>query len=163
MIRLVVAAALTVATFAAVVPAVDDARATRTDAAIERAVDRIDRAGRSLATTEDATPTRERAATRRITVRLPRASLTAAQPSFVAVGGRPEGPGNRSAVTFALAESPTRLRGLSLPVPVRTPAGPVVLREPGRRSVSLALVGAAERPTLVVTRRSPGASGTAAT
>ncbi|RLM59559.1 hypothetical protein DVK02_02120 [Halobellus sp. Atlit-31R] len=157
MIRIVVAAMLAVATLAAVVPAVDHARAKSTDATIESAVDRFERAGRTLATTEDATTKRSWAATRRVTVRLPRRSLTAARPAFVAVGGRPGGPGNRSVVAFALASSPTRLRGLSLPIPIRTPAGPVVVREPGRTSVSLALVRQRGRggPELFVAREPP--------
>jgi hypothetical protein len=153
-IRLVVAAVLIVATLAAALPAIDDARATRTDAEIERAVDRLERAGAHLAASEDATPTREQAATRRLEFAIPAASLTTARPSFVAVGGRPGGPGNRSVVTYAVASSPTRLRGLALPVPVRTPNGPVVFRERGRHAVSLSLVGETGRPALVVERDS---------
>ena len=153
MIRLVVAAVLTVATFAAAVPAIDDARATRTDAVIQGTTDRLERAGQRLATTEDATETRELAATRVVTVGLPARSLTAAQPSFVAVGGPPGGPGNRSVITHAVS-STTRRHHLRLPVPVRTPNGPVVVREPGRHVVSLALVSGPDGPELVVTRRS---------
>jgi hypothetical protein len=151
-IRLVVAAVLTVATLAAALPAIDDARATRTDAEIESAIDRMERAGTHLAASEDATPTRDRAAVRRVEFALPGASLSTARPAFVAVGGRPDGPGNRSVVTYASASSPTRLRELSLPVPVRTPNGPVVFRERGRHAVSFALVGQAGRPAVVVTR-----------
>lgn len=151
MIRLVVAAALTVATLAVALPAVDDARATRTDAMIGGTVDRIDRAGRALATTEDATATRATAATRRVEFRLPAGSVTAAQPRFVAVGGPLDGPGDRPTVTYAVSPS-TRRRHLGLPVPVRTPGGPVVFREPGRHAVSLALVRGDDGPELVVTR-----------
>jgi len=150
-IRLVVAAALAVATLAIALPAVDDARATRTDAAIEGTVDRLDRAGRALAASEDAAPTRATAATRRVEFTLPAGSVTAARPAFVAVGGPPDGPGNRSTVTYAVS-SPTRRRHLRLPVPVHTPDGPVVFREPGRHAVSLALVRGADGPELVVTR-----------
>lgn len=151
MIRLVVAAVLTLATFAAALPAIDDARATRTDAVIQGTTDRLERAGQSLATTEDATDTPELAATRRVELALPARSLTAAQPSFVAVGGPPGGPGNRPVVTYAVS-STTRRHHLSLPVPVRTPDGPVVVREPGRHAVSLGLVSGPDGPQLVVTR-----------
>lgn len=151
MIRLVVAAVLTVATFAAALPAVDDARASRTDAVIQGTTDRLERAGRSLATTEDATQTRALAATRRVGLTLPSRSFTAAQPSFVAVGGPPGGPGNRSVVTYAVS-STTRRHHLPLPIPVRTPDGPVVVREPGRHAVSLALVSGPDGPELIVTR-----------
>ncbi|MFB6091163.1 MAG: hypothetical protein ABEJ97_08905 [Halobellus sp.] len=152
MIRLVVAAALAVATLAAAVPAVDDARATRTAADLEAFGDRLDRAGRALAATSDAAPSHDRAATRGVAFAFPRASWTTASPAFVAVGGRPGGPGNRSVVAYALPSSPTRLRALSLPVPVRTPSGPVVFRGGGRRTVSLALVADADAggPVIVV-------------
>jgi len=151
-IRLVVAAVLTVATLAAAFPAIDDARGTGTDAALSGATDRIERAGQALATSEDATLSRSHAATRRVEFRIPTPSLTTARPSFVAIGGKPGGPGNRSLVAYGVDSSPTRLRGLSLPVPVRTPEGPVVFEATGRHAVSLALVGSDGRPALVVTR-----------
>ena len=152
MIRLVVAAVLTVATLSVALPAVDDARAIRTDAELEGSVDRIERAGRSLATSEDATATRAYAATRRVAFRIPRASLTTARPAFVAIGGRPGGPGNRPVVAFAVGGSSTRLRGLTLPVPVSTPDGPVVFTAADRHAVDVALVDDTGSPTLVVTR-----------
>lgn len=151
MIRLVVAVALAVATLAVALPAVEDARAARADAVIEGTVDRVERAGRALATTEDATATRAMAATRRVELRLPAGSVAAARPEFVAVGGGPDGPGDRPIVTYAVS-SPTRLRHLRLPVPVRTPGGPVVFREPGRHAVTLSLVRGDTGPELVVTR-----------
>ncbi|WP_144901790.1 DUF7311 family protein [Halobellus captivus] len=152
MIRLVVAAVLTVATLAAAMPAIDDARATGTDAKLEGTIDRIERAGRALATGEDATSRRSHAATRRVTVRFPRASLTTARPSFVAVGGKPDGPGNRSTVVYGPSTGSTRLRSLSIPTPVRTPDGPVVFEATGRHAVSIALVADRGQPVLVVTR-----------
>jgi hypothetical protein len=151
MIRLVVAAALAVATLAVAFPAIDDARATRTDVMIEGTADRLERAGRALATTEDATTTRATAATRRVEFTLPAGSITAARPAFVAVGGPPDGPGNRSTVTYAVS-SPTHRHHLRIPVPVRTPEGPVVFRESGRHAVSVALVRGDDGPEVVVTR-----------
>ena len=151
MIRLVVAAVLTVATFAAALPAIDDARATRTDAVVQGTADRLERTGRSLATTEDATETRALAATRVVGLTLPSRSFTAAQPSFVAVGGTPGGPGNRSVVTYTVS-STTRRRHVPLPVPIRTPDGPVVFRDPGRHAVSLGLVSGSDGLRLVITR-----------
>lgn len=151
MIRLVVAAALAVATFAVAAPAVDDARAARTVDDIGAFGDRLDRAGRALAATNDAAE-RGQAATRRVALSIPRASWTADTPAFVAVGGRPGGPGNRSVLAYALPASPTHRRALSLPVPVRTPAGPVVFRGGGRKTVSLALVAGADGPRLEITR-----------
>ncbi|WP_336022034.1 DUF7311 family protein [Halobellus salinisoli] len=152
MIRLVVAAVLTVATLAAALPAIDDARATGTDRELAGTVDRIERAGAALAATEDATPRRSQAAVRRVAVRLPKASLATARPAFVAIGGKPDGAGNRSLVAYGSSSGSTRLRGLSLPVPVRTPNGPVVFEATGRHAVSLALVVDGGRPVIVVTR-----------
>ncbi len=154
MIRLVVAAALTVATLAVALPAVDDARAARTDAEVGAVADRLERAARTLATTQDATATRARAATRRVEFTLPGRSVAAVRPGFVAVGGPPDGPGGRPTLTYAVS-SPTRRRHLRLPVPVRTPDGPVVFREPGRHAVSVALVQTHGGPEIVVTR-APG-------
>jgi hypothetical protein len=155
-IRLVVAAVLTVATLAAALPAVENASATHTTDRIESAADRIERAGRGLASTNDAVETRRSAATRRVAVSIPQESWTTAAPAFVAVGGRPGGPGNRSVVTYALRSSPTRIRGLSLPVRIRTPTGPIVFRTSGRHVVSLALVVDDRGPTLVAARGSGG-------
>ncbi len=149
MIRVVVAAVLAIATLALAVPAIDDARTARTGATVEGTVDRIEHAGRTLATTEDATATRAMAATRRVEFRLPERSIAAAQLRFVAVGGPPDGPGDRPTVTYAVSSSPRR-RHLGLPVPVRTPEGPVVFREPGRHTVALALVRGEGGPKLVV-------------
>lgn len=155
MIRLVVAVALAVATLAVALPAVDDARTTRTDAAIAGTVDRMERAARALAITEDATAARATAATRRVGITLPARALTAARPAFVAVGGPPDGPGNRSTITYAVS-STTRRRHLRIPVPVRTPGGPVVFRASGRHAVSLALVCGDDGPAVVVTRAPAG-------
>lgn len=155
MIRLVVAVALAVATLAVAAPAVDHARAARAADDVAAFGDRLDRAGRSLAATNDAAAS-GRAATRRVGLALPRASWTTASPAFVAVGGRPGGPGNRSVLAYAPPASPTRLRALSLPVPVRTPAGPVVFRGGGRRAVSIALVAGSDGPILEVTRAGGG-------
>ncbi|MFA1610474.1 DUF7311 family protein [Halobellus rubicundus] len=154
MIRLVVAAALAVAMVAAAAPAVEDAQATRTADTVEAFGDRLDRAGRSLAATSDSATSVDLAATRGVAFTYPGASWTTARPAFVAVGGRPGGSGNRSVLAYALPSSPTRLRALSLPVPVRTPTGPVVFRGRGRQTVSLALVAGADGdgPALVIGR-----------
>jgi hypothetical protein len=136
---------------AAALPAIDDARAGRTAAVIEGTVDRLERVGRSLATSEDAVGSRQLAATRLVEFGLPSRSLTAARAPFVSVGGPPDGPGNRSTVTYAVSAS-TRRRHLRLPVPVRTPDGPVVFRDSGRHAVSIALVRRADGPELVVSR-----------
>lgn len=152
MIRLVVAVVLTVATFAAAAPAIESARATATDAEIEATIERVERAGQALATTEDATPTPSLAASRRVEFQLPAASLTTAAVSFVAVGGKPGGPGNRSVVAYGTTSGSTRLRALSLPIPVRTPVGPVVFRDSGRHAVSLSLVRDEGQPVVRLTR-----------
>lgn len=154
MLRLLLAATLSVALLAAALPAVGDARAERTASSLDVAVDRLDRAGRSLALTEDAATDPERAPRRAVSVRIPARSWTAADVRYVAVGGTPDGPGNRSVVAYAVGDAPGRERRLSLPVPVRTPDGPVTVSGPGGRGVSLtlSLVRSAAGPTLVVGR-----------
>ncbi|WP_197428149.1 hypothetical protein [Halogeometricum sp. CBA1124] len=84
---------------------------------------------------------------------------TTAGVRFVAVGGPPDGPGNRSVVTYAVGDGRPTTRRLSVPLPLRTPDGPVVL--PGaRRPVGDGVAPATPAgPVLVVGR--PTADGAA--
>ena len=83
MIRAVLAVSLSAALVAAVAPAIEDARAARTERLVERDLDRIERAAASLVH-ED-----EPGARRTLTVSLPSESPTAAGVEFVAIGGLP--------------------------------------------------------------------------
>lgn len=150
-IRVLLAAVLAAAVLGASLPAVADARADRTATSVDAAVDRLDAAGSTLAHGSDPTSDPETAPTRRATFSLPAPTWTSAGVAYVAVGGVPGGPGNRSVVAYAVGDR-ERTRHLSLPVPVRTPAGPVVLRGRGDRSVSLSLLRTVDGPVLVVGR-----------
>ncbi|MDS0297965.1 hypothetical protein NDI76_04355 [Halogeometricum sp. S1BR25-6] len=156
MLRVVLAAVLATAVLVASLPAVEDARADRTATALDTSIARLSAAGSALAVGSDATSDPAVAPRRAVVLSLPRPTWTAAAVEYVAVGGSPGGPGNRSVVTYAVEGGGETRRLLSLPVPVRTPGGPVVLRGRGERSVSLSLraTGEGDAPVLVVGRGS---------
>lgn len=156
MLRLLLAAALSAALLATVLPAVDDARTDRTASSLSVAAERLDRAGRALSLAEDATADPSTAPRRSVAVSVPARSWTAAAVRYFSVGGPPDGDGNRSVVVYAAGDGPRREHRLSVPVPVRTPDGPVVVRGPGRRRVTLTL-SLVRRPSgPVVTVGRPG-------
>ncbi|SFR37694.1 DUF7311 family protein [Halogeometricum limi] len=152
MIRVVLAAVLTTAVLGASLPAVEDARADRASTAVDADVERLSAAGSSLAHGSDPTRDPATAPTRTETVTLPPPTWSSAELAYVAVGGSPNGPGNRSVVTYAVDDGPETSRRLSLPLPISTPDGPVVLRGRGDRTVSLSLLTSVDGPVLVVGR-----------
>lgn len=132
MIRVVLAVLLTVALLAAVTPAVDEGRETRTAIHLDRATDRIERAARSLRAHEDPTPPGVGGARRLVSVRLPERSWTAVDASLWIDG-------ERDLIGYRLGDGPphrTRVRGLDL----QTPDGSVVFEGSGRRRLVLSLV-----------------------
>lgn len=132
MIRVVLAVLLTVALLAAVTPAVDEGRTTRTAIHLDRVTDRIDRAARSLRAHEDPTRPGVAGARRIVRFRLPGRSWTA-------VGQRLWIDGRRDLIGYRLDGARARrttLRGLDL----RTPDGRVVFEGSGRRRLVLSLV-----------------------
>lgn len=143
MIRVVLAVCLTVALLAAVTPAVDEGRETRTAIHLDRVAERIDRAARSLHAHEDPTPPDVAGARRIVRFDLPARSWTA-------VGARLWIDGERDAIGYRLDGRPaqrTRLRGIDL----RTPAGRVVFDGAARYRLDLSLVRA-DGVGVVVTR-----------
>jgi hypothetical protein len=131
-IRTVLAVCLTVALLAAVTPAVDEGRERRTAIHLDRAVDRIDRAVRSLQAHEDPTAPGVAGARRIVGVRLPERSWTA-------VGARLWIDGERDLIGYRLdgrRAHRTRLPGVDL----RTPDGRVVVEGGSRRRLELSLV-----------------------
>jgi hypothetical protein len=131
-IRTVLAVLLTVALLAAVMPAVDEGRERRTAIHLDRVVDRIDRAARSLRAHEDPTARGVVGARRIVIVRLPERSWTA-------VGARLWIDGERDLIGYRLGEE--RTRRTRLPgVDLRTPNGRVVLDGGSRRRLELSLV-----------------------
>lgn len=152
MLRVVLAAVLATAVLGASLPAVEDARADRTATALDASIAELSASGSALAVGNDAPSDPAVAPTRTVAFSLPRPTWTAAAVEYVAVGGSPGGPGNRSAVTYATEGGGEARRLLSVPVPVRTPGGPVVFRGHGERTVSLSLRATAGGPALVVGR-----------
>ena len=132
MIRAVLAVLLTVALLAAVTPAVDEGRERRTAIHLDRAVDRIERAARSLHAHEDPTAPGVAGARRLVGVHLPERSWTA-------VGARLWIDGERDLIGYRLDGG--RTRRTRLPgVDLRTPDGRVVLDGGSRRRLELSLV-----------------------
>ncbi|ADQ68024.1 hypothetical protein C499_16117 [Halogeometricum borinquense DSM 11551] len=156
MIRVVLAAVLAVAVLGASLPAVEDARADRTATRVDTSVERLSAAGSALAYGSDATSDAAVAPTRTVTFSLPSPTWTSAGIDYVAVGGQPGGQGNRSVVTYAVAGGTEITRRLSLPVALRTPNGPIVLRGYGDRPISVALRRTADGPVLVASRAYSG-------
>jgi hypothetical protein len=151
-IRLLLAVAVTVALLAVVLPAVEDARAYRTATAIDADAERLSRAVDSLAYGDDPTPSTETAPRRIVRFSVPPRSWTAADVRYVAVGGRPGTAGSRPVVAYAFSGGRETERRLPLPVPILTPGGPVVLREPGSHALSVSLVARGDGPVVVVRR-----------
>ncbi|WP_049935823.1 DUF7311 family protein [Haloplanus natans] len=143
MIRAVLAVCLTVALLAAVTPAVDEGRETRTAIHLDRVVDRIDRAAWSLRAHEDPTRPPVASARRIVRFRLP-------QRSWTAVGASLWIDGDADVVGYRLdgqRTHRTRLRGIDL----RTPDGRVVFDGSSRYRLVLSLVRS-EGVGVVVTR-----------
>ncbi|MFB6256764.1 MAG: hypothetical protein ABEH58_08600 [Haloplanus sp.] len=132
MIRAVLAVCLTVALLAAVTPAIDEGRETRTAIHLDRVVDRIDRAAWSLRAHEDPTRPNVTGARRIVRFRLPQSSWTAIGASLWVDGGD-------DIVGYRLdghRTHRTRFRGIDL----RTSDGRVVFNGSGRYRLVLSLV-----------------------
>jgi hypothetical protein len=142
-IRVVLAACLTVALLAAVTPAVDEGRETRTAVQMDRVVERIERAARSLSAHEDPTRPGVTGPRRIVRFRLPGRSWTA-------VGVRLWVDGTNDTVGYRLDGHRARrtpLRGIDL----RTPGDRVVVGRSSRHRLVLSLVRS-EGIGVVVTR-----------
>jgi hypothetical protein len=100
-LRVVLGVALAAALLAATTPALDDARATRTERLAERELDRVARAAVTLASEEAP------GARRTLTVSLPGDSPTA-RPLAVALGGVPDGEEGPAGGGTAVADTAER-------------------------------------------------------
>lgn len=126
MIRVLLAVTLAAALLAASLPAVESAAADRTDAALNRDIDRLQTIGESLLASEDI------GARRTLTVSLSAERLTTAGVSSFTIACRPV-----CAVRYELTGRPVQTRTLSLPL--ATPDGPIRLSGPGEHRLSLGL------------------------
>jgi hypothetical protein len=131
-IRIVLAVVLTVALFATVLPAVEEGRTTRTAILMDDVVDRLERAARSLRAHEDPVRTGLTPARRTVRFRLP-------SRSWSTVGASLRVDGRDDAVTYRLdGRRPHRVPISG--VDIRTPGGPVVVRDPGTHRLVLELI-----------------------
>ncbi|WP_135827953.1 DUF7311 family protein [Halorussus halobius] len=163
MLRLVLGVALAAALLGAVAPALEDARATRTDRLAARELDRVAAAAESLA--------REEApgARRTLDLSLPGDSPTTAPLAFVALGGVPSGEtapvdrrgartdDERGVLAYRLAGGPVEVRRVGLDLRAggdgtrgESDSRALVLRGGGTYHLTLRLVRNRGRPTVAV-------------
>ncbi|MFB6304949.1 MAG: hypothetical protein ABEH47_07270 [Haloferacaceae archaeon] len=149
MIRVLLVAALTVALAGVAFAAVDDGRVERTATRLDAATDRLSRTAELLVDRDDPTARGVPGARRVVAVALPERSLASASVDTFAVNGSDGAAGPGGWVRYRVRGArPTRVR---VPVDLRTPGGPVVLRGSGRRRLVLRLV--IGDPTGVLVRR----------
>jgi hypothetical protein len=135
-----------------------EARADRTDSALDATTTRLTDAAATLAATEDPVPATVPGASRTVTVTLPRAGLADAEVSYFSIGGSP-GALEPSTVAYRVAGRPprrveTRVRFLTGPRPL--------VLSPGRHALRLTLVDQGAGVGVRVTRlhRSTGRTET---
>lgn len=126
MIRALLAVSLAAALLAAALPAVESAAADRTVAALDRDVDRLERAGESLRAADDP------GARRIVAVSVPADSLVAVGVDAFVVSCEAA-----CAVRYSLANGATRTRRLAFPL--STPDGSVRFGTPGDHRLRLGL------------------------
>lgn len=141
MIRAVLAAVVAAALLAAALPAVESVRTDRTSAAMERSVERIERAGNGLLASDAA----DAGARRVVSVSLPARSLASAGVERFTVSCSPD-----CAVRYRLAGGLAE-RHRVRSVPLATPEGPVRFSKPGTHRLALGL--ARENGSRIVTVR----------
>ncbi len=133
MIRVVLAVVLLVTVTGVALSTVETGRRDRTAPRLDTGVERVERAARLLVDRDDPTAASVPGASRLVTLRLPARSLANAGVARVALRGADD------EVRYRLNGGRTRRHGL--PVDLRTPGGPVVLRAAGRHCLRLGLVG----------------------
>lgn len=135
LLTVIVAAAL----LGASLPAVDDARTSRSETRLDTAAVRVGEAATALAANEDPVPVGEQGASRTLLVRLPSGSFAEARTAYLSVGGLPNAsaPTTPTTLGYRVAGQPPRQREAS--VPLFTDAKPLVLG-PGTHRLRLTLV-----------------------
>ncbi len=137
MIRALLAVVLAAALLSASLPAVESAAADRTASALDREVDRIERAGASLLAEDDP------GGRRVLSVSLPGGSLVAAGVDSLTIRCRPN-----CVVRYALDTGAVRTRRLD--ARFVTPDGPVQFGTPGDHRLVLRLAEGDEGPIVTV-------------
>jgi hypothetical protein len=125
-IRALLAVALAAALLAASMPAIESAATDRTAAALDRDIERIERAGRSLLAEDDP------GARRVLTVKLPTDSLSSAGVDSFTIDCSAH-----CEIRYRLDSGWSRTRRLT--IPLTTPEGPIRLGSPGEHRLWLRL------------------------
>lgn len=155
MIRVLLAAILTVALAGVAMGAIERGRVDRTATHLDAAADRLVRTAELLVARDDPTADGVPGARRVLQLDLPERSLGAAAVGAFAVNGSDGASAAGGWVRYRVRGA--RAVRVRVPVDLRTPDGPVVLHGAGRRRLSLRLV--ADRGPAVVVERAPGADG----
>ncbi|WP_115862826.1 DUF7311 family protein [Halorussus litoreus] len=170
MLRVVLGLALAAAIVAAVMPALDEARTTRTDRLVARELDRVESAARALVREESP------GARRTVEIAVPGESPTTAPVAFVSLAGLPAGSegrvdvdnDDRDLLAYRLAGGSVNVRRVAVDLRVAldgaggVPDGETIESDdralvlPGGESslVTLRLVRAGGRPVVVASARS---------
>lgn len=157
MIRVVLAVLLTVATVAAALPAVEDARRTRTADVVESDAERIVRAARALVRGDDATAPGVPGAQRVLALRVPRANwhtagverVTISPASGAERGGRSRAAARAATLSYHLEDESVETVRLAVgDARIETP-GDALVFGPGRHRVRLRLVAADDLAVVV--------------
>ena len=149
-VRTLLTVFVAVALLGASLPAVEDARTTRTDARLEATAGQLSDAAASLVAHDDPLDRCGAGAGRTVTVSLPEGGFTDARASYLAVGGTHHDTAP-SVITYRVAGRPPR--HLDVGVHFVTGDDPLVLT-PGRHVLRLTLVRTPDGPGVCVRRRS---------
>ena len=144
MLRVVVAAVLAVALLGVAQPAIEDARATAAERAVERELVGVERAVVDLQS-EEAVPYGESGARRVVALDLPERSFASAGIRYVAIGGVPGGDGRGNLLAYGVADRPPDASPLDANLRVersrdggrRLVEEPLVFRTGGRHRIAL--------------------------
>ncbi|WP_136715815.1 DUF7311 family protein [Halorientalis salina] len=159
MLRVVVAVALAVALLAVTLPALETARADRSEHRVEGEIDGLAAAIEDVYARESAAPAGSAGARRVVTLRVPAQSWTDAGIEYVAIGGRPDWSDVDDRNSTVLAWQVTGREPQERRIPDVTVAGDtggdtgsVVIREPGIHRLSVALIERGDETAVVVRR-----------
>jgi hypothetical protein len=159
MLRVVVAVALAVALLAVSLPALETARADRSEHRVEGEIDGLAAAIEDVHARESAVRAGSAGARRVVTLRVPAQSWTDAGIEYVAIGGRPDRSDVDDRNSTVLAWRVTGREPRERRIPDVTVAGDtvgdsgsVVIREPGVHRLSVSLTECGNGTAIVVRR-----------
>lgn len=159
MLRVVVSVVLAAALLGVAQPAIEDARETAAERAVERELVAVERAVTDLRS-EAAVPYGQPGARRVVVLDLPERSFGSAGVAYVAIGGLPEGDGSGNLLAYEVADRPPNTVRLDVDLRVERSRGgvrwladdgnPLVLRTGGRHRLAFVPVRHDGRRVVVV-------------